>query len=67
MEIDPEKYARQITSRILSDLNAPWGLREILEDDRDKPEVLFVIARRLNSLWTEYLNILKEKWTTEKK
>ena len=67
MNINPEKYARQVTSKILSDLNAPWGLREILEDDYDKPEILFAIAKRLNDIREEYLNLLKAKWTTEKK
>ena len=67
MRINPNKYARQIVSRILSDLNAPWGLWEILEVEEDKPEILFAIAKRLNDIREEYLNLLKAKWTTEKK
>lgn len=67
MKINPDKYARQIVSRILSDLNAPWGLWEILETEEDKPEILFAIAKRLKDIREEYLNLLKAKWTTEKK
>lgn len=67
MKINPDKYARKIVSRILSDLNAPWGLWEILETEEDKPEILFAIAKRLNDIREEYLNLLKAKWTTEKK
>lgn len=67
MKINPDKYARKIVSRILSDLNASWGLWEILETEEDKPEILFAIAKRLNDIREEYLNLLKAKWTTEKK
>lgn len=67
MKVNPDKYARQIVSKILSNLNAPWGLWEILETEEDKPEILFAIAKRLNDIREEYLNLLKAKWTTEKK
>lgn len=67
MRINPDKYARQIVSKILSNLNAPWWLWEILEDEYDKPEILSAIVKRLNDIREEYLNLLKAKWTTEKK
>ena len=67
MRINSDKYARQIVSKILSNLNAPWGLWEILEDDYDKPEILSAITKRLNDIREKYLNLLKAKWTTEKK
>jgi hypothetical protein len=36
-------------------------LWEILEVEEDKPEILFAIAKRLNDIREEYLNLLKAK------